>query len=78
MNNNIQPLSKRSKRILEEASRHLRFAERALTRLSLYEYQGLTVFCMQTVTEFNLSERLAEVKYLSEVINVYMAERSRP
>ncbi len=72
------PLSTRSRRILEESSRHMLFAERSLNQLSIDEYLRLGRFCSQTVAPFVLSERLADVKYLGEAINVYLAERGQP
>lgn len=73
--NNTQPLSKRSKRILEEATRHLSFAYRGLTRLSIGEYRELTGFCGRLAVPFELSERLAGAEYLSKAIVAYLAER---
>ncbi|MDP2325012.1 MAG: hypothetical protein Q8N51_13425 [Gammaproteobacteria bacterium] len=78
MKNNTQPISKRSKRILEEANRHLCFAERKLGQLSIGEYMRLASYCDQIVTPFNLSERLNGVDRLSNVITAYVAERGQP
>lgn len=75
---NTRPISKRSKRLLEEASRHLCFAERSVIRMSLEEYERLAVFCMNLAVPFYVSERISDAEYLGKAIIAYLEERGQP
>lgn len=74
----LSPLSKRSKRILEEASRHLCFATKALYQLSIEEHQTLHAFCTCIAEPFDLMEKVIDAEYLGRTITAYLAEREQP
>jgi len=71
----IQPISKRSKRILEEAFRHLRFAHRGIALLSVAEYELLAQACLAQDPGDSLENRLDELVKLTLAVGHRVLER---
>jgi hypothetical protein len=61
----IQPISKRSRRLLEEAQRHLVFARRGIDRLSLDEYKRLASIVFSLYPTVDLAILLQGLQWLA-------------
>ena len=74
--NASSPLSKRSKRILEESQRHLRFASRGIDLLSVDEYDRLRAVVTDLYDSVDLSCLMAHLRQLEHVLRQSLIQRS--
>lgn len=78
MPGNARPISKRSRRLLEEANRHINYARRGIEHLSIQEYWLLHVAYNKVDTQTSFPAVMNKLILLSEAINCNLAERSQP
>jgi len=71
---NYLPLTKRSRRILEQTMRHLTYASRGLDRLSLAEYQRLRVVVDQRYPAVDMPVLLQGLRWLADAIQVRLQQ----
>jgi hypothetical protein len=71
-----QPISKRSKRILEETQRHLRFACRGIDLLSVDEYDRLRSVVTGLYDSVDLPLLMSHLRQLEHVLRQSLIQRS--
>ncbi|MDP2324022.1 MAG: hypothetical protein Q8N51_08335 [Gammaproteobacteria bacterium] len=70
------PLSKRSRRLLEEVNRHIDYALRGVQHLSVVEYEKLSATCAAEEIRFDLGDRLDGLRRLHRAIQWHLGARS--
>lgn len=74
--NDTRPISKRSRRILEETQRHLRFADRGINQLAIAEYYRLSCIVSDLYPLVDLATLLQSTRQLEHVLRQSLAQRS--